>query len=411
MGERHVNRWAIFLAAYAIIFVLGSVSIFSVFGKPLAQAHNWSSIQVSWGLTIYLFSFTLSGIFFGRIADLYGAKKNMYMGALIFGLGWYLTGQVNTLPMFYLTYGVIAAAGSGMMYNPCLAAVMRWFPDKTGQISGLLLSSAAVGPAIQAPLAAMLLQQYPLSTSFALIGICFTAVILLTGWLIETAPADFRPADWNPSPAQRRGASGGPDHTWQQMVRTGTFWLLVTTYVCSTTAGIMLIRSISDMAQKQIGVTATVAAFAVSISTIANFGGRLFLGTFFDKLGGFKSLYLIFATSIAALLIMTAAKTWAMFILCIILLGFAFGGALVVFPPFTRKYFGVQNLGVNYGIMFMGYAGGAFVGPMISSYFIDTYHSFYGSYLVASIVSVIGIFLTILLSRKDKKATSAKTNL
>lgn len=411
MGERHVNRWAIFLAAYAIIFVLGSVSIFSVFGKPLAQAHNWSSIQVSWGLTIYLFSFTLSGIFFGRIADLYGAKKNMYMGALIFGLGWYLTGQVNTLPMFYLTYGVIAAAGSGMMYNPCLAAVMRWFPDKTGQISGLLLSSAAVGPAIQAPLAAMLLQQYSLSTSFSLIGICFTVVILLTGWLIETASAGFRPAGWNPSPAQRRDSSDGADHTWQQMVRTGTFWLLVTTYVCSTTAGIMLIRSISDMAQKQIGVTATVAAFAVSISTIANFGGRLFLGTFFDKLGGFKALYLIFATSIAALLIMAAAKTWAMFILCIILLGFAFGGALVVFPPFTRKYFGVQNLGVNYGIMFMGYAGGAFVGPMISSYFIDTYHSFYGSYLVASIVSVIGILLTILLSRKDKKATSAKTNL
>jgi len=403
MVEKKANRWSVFSAAYAIIFVLGSISIFSVFGKPLAVAHHWTSVQVSWGLTIYLFSFSLSGIFFGRIADIYGAKRNMYMGAVIFGLGWYLTGQVQTLPLYYLTYGVVAAAGSGMMYNPCLAAVMRWFPDRSGQISGLLLSSAAIGPAIQAPLAAILIQKYPLPTAFALIGASFAAIILLTGWLIETAPAGYKPTGWNPAPSQTLAASGGPDHTWQQMISTGTFWLLLATYICSTTAGIMLIRSISDMAQKQIGVTATVAALAVSISTIANFVGRLSFGTFFDKIGGFKSLYLIFATSIAALLLMTTAKTWAVFIVCVLLLGFAFGGALVVFPPFTRKYFGVKNLGVNYGIMFMGYAGGAFVGPMISSYFIDAYKSFYGSYLVAAAVSVVGIFLTILLSRKDRK--------
>lgn len=403
MDEKHVNRWSVFTAAYAIIFVLGSISIFSVFGKPLASAHHWTSIQVSWGLTIYLFSFSISGIFFGRIADLYGAKKNMYLGAIVFGAGWVLAGQVNTLPMFYLTYGVIAAAGSGMMYNPCLAAVMRWFPDRSGQISGLLLSSAAIGPAIQAPLAAILIQKYPLSTAFTIIGICFAGIILLTGWLIETAPTGFKPAGWNPAPTQTAAASGGPDHTWQQMLGTGTFWLLLALFICSTSPGIMLIRSISDMAQKQIGVAATAAAFAVSISTIANFAGRLSFGTFFDKFGGFKSLYLIFASSIAALLLMTIAKTWAVFIVCVLLLGIAFGGALVVFPPFTRKYFGVKNLGVNYGIMFLGYAGGAFVGPMASAYFIDTYKSFYGSYLFAAAVSALGILLTIVLTRVDKK--------
>lgn|GEM_PF-4713435 len=51
----------------------------------------------------------------------------------------------------------------------------------------------------------------------------------------------------------------------------------------------------------------------------------------------------------------------------------------------------------------MGYAGGALVGPMISSYFIDAYKSFYGSYLVAAAVSVLGIFLTVILTRIDKK--------
>lgn len=406
MGEKPTNRWSVFSASYAIIFVLGSISIFSVFSKPLAAAHHWTSVQIAWGLTIYLFSFSLSGIFFGRLADLYGAKRNMVIGAVVFGLGWVLAGQVNTLSMFYLTYGVIAAAGSGMMYNPALATVMRWFPDRSGQISGLLLSSAAIGPAIQAPLAAILLQKYSLSTTFAVIGISFAAIILLVGWMIDTAPVGYKPEGWTPAAHQTVAASGGPDHTWQEMIKTGTFWIVLATYICSTTAGIMLIRSISDMAQKQIGVAATVAALAVSISTLANFIGRLAFGTFFDKIGPFKSLYVIFSASIVALLIMATAKTWPIFILCVLLLGFAFGGSLVVFPPFTRKYFGVKNLGVNYGIMFMGYAGGSFVGPRISSYFIDTTGSFYYSYFAAAAVSVLGVFLTIILARKDKIAST-----
>lgn len=406
MGTKNINRWSVFSASYAIIFVLGSISIFSVFSKPLANAHHWTSVQVAWGLTIYLFSFSISGIFCGRLADLYGAKKNMYIGAVVFGLGWVLAGRVQTLPMFYLVYGVIAAAGSGMMYNPALATVMRWFPDRSGQISGLLLSSAAVGPAIQAPVAALLLQKYPLSTVFAIIGISFAAIILVVGWLVETAPADYKPKGWNPQTKKTISSSSGPDHTWQEMIRTGTFWILLATYICSTTAGLMLIRSISDMAQKQIGVVATVAALAVSISTFANFIGRLAFGTFFDKIGPFKSLYVIFLASIIALLIMATAHSWPIFILCVILLGFAFGGSLVVFPPFTRRYFGSKNLGVNYGIMFMGYAGGSFVGPRISSYFIDTTGSFYNSYFAAAAVSVIGILLTIYLSRKDNKKKS-----
>ena len=37
------------------------------------------------------------------------------------------------------------------------------------------------------------------------------------------------------------------------------------------------------------------------------------------------------------------------------LLGVSFGALLVIYPPLTGGAFGTTNLGVNYGIMFLGY--------------------------------------------------------
>jgi OFA family oxalate/formate antiporter-like MFS transporter len=92
-----------------------------------------------------------------------------------------------------------------------------------------------------------------------------------------------------------------------------------------------------------------------------------------------------------------------MLLVCVILLGFAFGGLLVVFPPITSKYFGSKNLGVNYGLMFLGYAGGSFVGPGLSSYFLDKTGSFSLAYIAAGCLAAIGAILTLVLMFKEKR--------
>ena len=369
------------------------------------QIHGWNSVQVGWGLTIHSFCGAIFGIFFGRLTDRYGAKKNIYTGAVLFGMGWCLIGQVQSLLMFYLVYGVIAGAGAGMMYIPAISTVARWFPDRPGRIAGFLLTSCAAGPAIIAPAAAILIDKLSLQTAFILIGLIFLAIIVLVGWMINAAPIGYKPAGWETNPRTIIAVSGGPDHTWQQMVKTAKFWLLLTLYICSATPGFMLIRSVSDMAQKQIGVTAVVAAYAISTNTIGTFIGCLVFGLFFDKIGACKSLYIIFTISIVVLLLMTVATTWPLFVVCLILLGASFGGAVVIFQPISRKQFGIKNLGANYGILFLGYAGGAFLGPLVSSYFIDKYNTFSGSYLVAIAISAAGILLTFMLARTDKNKT------
>ena len=69
---------------------------------------------------------------------------------------------------------------------------------------------------------------------------------------------------------------------------------------------------------------------------------------------------------------LTVAKSLPYFILCICLVGFSFGGLLVVFAPIVKNVFGSRFYHRNYGLIFIGYGIGAFVGPEISASFYDS---------------------------------------
>lgn len=170
------NRWFIFTSAWIIIFLVASIAIFSVFSEPMTKLHGWSSADYNLAYSLYTLIFAIVAIFAGMITDRYGVKWLMYIGGLLFGLGWFLTASVTTIPMLYVTFSLIAGSGAGMMYNSALVTAMRWFPDKGGKISGLLLSSAAIGPFILSPIAAMIIERFGVLVSFRILGIVFLSV-------------------------------------------------------------------------------------------------------------------------------------------------------------------------------------------------------------------------------------------
>ncbi|GAK40256.1 OFA family MFS transporter [Paenibacillus urinalis] len=402
---KQFNRWAVFAAAWIIIFCVSSVAIYSVFSDPMTKAHGWATSDYNLAYSLYTLIFALIAIYAGRITDKYGARVLMYVGGVLFGLGWFLTGYVQSIPMFYVTFSLIAGGGAGLMYNSALVTAVRWFPDKGGKISGLLLSSAAIGPFILSPVSATLIERMGVVSSYQILGIFYTIAILLTGWLLVSPPADYRPKGWNPDQSTSGSTSTGTvmNYNWKEMLKSPLFYLLFLTLVSASTAGTMMVSSASIIAQDQIGLTAAAGAIIVSISTLANFVGRLSFGVIYDKFGDYAALLVSLLMTIAALLLMTVAKDYTFFAICIILLGFSFGGLLVVFPPLTSKSFGPKNLGINYAIVFVGYSGGSFVGPRIASYYKETTGAFTSAYVSAAVLTAIGIMLVGVIMYMNKK--------
>lgn len=405
------NRWLVFGAAFVITFFIAAIAVFSVFRNPLVDEHGWDATDVSVAMSIYLLFLAISGIGSGRIADRYGATRLMYAGGALFGLGWFLTGYATSIPMLYLTLGVIAGAGCGIVYNPAIATTLRWFPDIRGKVSGLLLASAAIGPAILAPVANWLIESHGVGVALRILGLVFAVFIFACGWAVSSPPEGFRPAGWTP-PDVTVTSSTPRDLTWSKMIATPVFWMMIIMFAAAATSGNMLVSSVSAISQVQVGAVgamdaAAFGAVVVSVSTLANFVGRLSFGALYDILGGISSLILSLGLTIVAMTAMIWASQVAVFVVCVAVLGFAFGGVLVLFPPLTSQRFGMTNIGINYGIMFLGYALGGFIGPRLGATYISTTAVEPAAYVGAIVIALVGVGLAIAVAAMDRKKAPA----
>lgn len=191
------------------------------------------------------------------------------------------------------------------------------------------------------------------------------------------------------------------------MLKNSTFWLMFVTFAFAAASGTMMVASLASITQYQLvgafSDTTALAAFGaiiVSISTLSNFVGRIVIGAVFDKLGGYLSLFIIFAMTMAAMAgLALSGESVVAFTVSVIILGFAFGGVLVVFPPLTSANFGVTNLGINYGIMFVGYAVGGFIGPRLATTLFTEENGYLFTYIGAIVIGLIGVASTWILRR------------
>jgi len=374
--DKVFDRRIIFLGAWISIFLLAVNATFSVLSNNLALERNWSLSDITWAYPLYLFVLSIVGIIAGRYSDKHDCTKLVFFGGIICGLGWIFSGAVNSIPLFFLSFGIITPIGAGMMYNPLLTSTIKWFPDVSGKASGLLLSAASMGPFIMSPI---------LTAGYTSIGVkqtllYFGAVVIVLPVLFSKtqikAPENYVPEGWDPKTNDKKEEVEKVkvnNYTPKEMLKTGAFYKLLFIFMAVAAAGNMMIGVLYTIATVQMEFTPSLAAIAVSVSTISNFIGRLSFGVIYDKIGGTKSLLLsFFITTVSLILIsFTTPSAVVIFFTGVALLGFAFGGPMVVFPPLTRQAFGPNNLGNNYGIIFFGYSLAAFVGPRIATYFFE----------------------------------------
>ena len=108
--------------------------------------------------------------------------------------------------------------------------------------------------------------------------------------------------------------------------------------------------------------------------------------------------------------VLTVAKSLPYFILCICLVDFSFGGLLVVFAPIVKNVFGSRFYNRNYGLIFIGYGIGAFVGPKISASFYDSTGSYVVGYLGSAILAAAAVVL-VFAARKLTAAMQSEKSI
>ena len=398
------------IAAIAIQLCLGTAYIWSIFQSGIASS-IFGGDNAAAGLTfsLLLAMLTTGGTLGGKMQEKYGPRVTVIFGGCILAIGFFAASFVtaNVPWMLWLTYGILGGIGMGFTYSTTIACAQKWFPDKRGFITGIIVAALGFGGVVFTPIIELLLKTFggpgvgELHT-FRVLSLIFIIVCTIGGLFIQNPPKDYVPEGYIPPSADSSKLK--IDYTPGQVLKMPQFYLLTASMMLACMGGLMMIGFAKPIAiAKGMESTATVGVLTISIF---NSFGRLFWGGISDKLGRKKTVIILLSgTAILSLFVNLAS---GLFIYVLIgCIGFFYGGFLSTFPAYASDLFGNKHLATNYGMVLVGFGLGAIISSYIAGYFKNVAASdinlMFPAFVIAAIAAVVGILLILVLKKPSKE--------
>jgi len=396
-----MNRWLVALGGVVLMACLGTVYAWSVYTQPLQAAFGWTSTQATAPFSIAIFFLGVGAVIGGRWQDRAGPRPVALTGALLWGAGNLLAGLGTArfgAAWLYFTYGVMGGLGLGLGYVTPVAAVTKWFLDRRGLGSGLVVGGFGLG----AFLYAHLLRSLPAFSSapspgsagavldaFTASGVAFAILGGAGALLLRNPPA--------PSPSAAAAAPAGPDFTPGRMIRTPQFWAAFAMLFLNVAAGILFISNAVPIMRELTGATLAVAAAVYGTIALANAVGRFLWGAVSDRVGRRAAFAAIYLLQIAVFLVVgrfhslwMVAPLFALVLLC-------YGGGFGVMPSLVADWFGTRHLGVNYGWVLLAWSAAGVVGPGFVAAVKDRTGSYAGALPATAALLALATLLPVLV--------------
>ena len=374
-------------------FFMGIIYVWSVFVIPVSEVYEWEIRQVTL-ITSFMLSFFSVGILAsGKLQSKISADKIVLLGGLLISAGMFTTAFIPAAFawIMFISYGVIGGFGVGVVYNTITSAAQKWFPQNRGFATGLCVGIYGFSTVVFAPLVVMLVQQFGVRHTFIILAAIYLVVILALFRFIRMPDED------NPTSAASEAYLIKKQFTISETIRTREFYFLTLAMMLVTLTFLFLNPSLKIFAAER-GLSESLGTALVMLSGVANATGRLTLPLLSDKVGRERTtIIIIFVTTLVALLLSIAEGVF--FMVAVVLAVFCFGGFPGLFQVLTSDYFGIKNVGANFGAVMVGFAISTLFFPMI----IGMIGNRTTQFIILAILASIGAILIRLLAMSKKK--------
>jgi len=344
-----------------------------VFIRALGTVHGWDRAQISGALSICALSLAVATPVVGALIDRFHLRTVLVTSLLSYGAtvlavplmvkAWGITG-------FFLAFFLIGVFGAGSNTIVYLRVISGWFDRSRGLALGISMAGVALGGAIAAPFAAVMIQRFGWEAGYYSLG----AVPIVLGvplglFLLREAPS---PGGVN---GRSAGTAGPTGRTLSQALTTRAFWLVgVSAFLMAVAingAQIHLVPMLLDR-----GVALSSAAFATTVLAVAALIGRIAAGYLFDRVFAPRAAIGIFALSCGGCAGLLATNAPASVYLCAALLGFGAGAESDLLGYLISRYFGLDHFGKIFGWVFASFMAGSAVGPVLFGMGFDASRSY-----------------------------------
>ena len=404
------NRWWIAVRGTVLQVCLGSVYAWSYFQKPLVENYGWSNSQVAWTFSIAVGFLGLAAAAGGIGLPRFGPRKLAVLGSLLYGCGYFLAAvalRCKSLGLLWLGFGVVGGIGLGLGYVTPIATAAKWFPDKKGLVTGMVVMGFGFGALLMSKLIAP-----GLNAAFrGNLPLVFAGAGLILGGVGLLAALGLR----NPAPAKESIQAPLETGCVRATLGSRQFLLMWLVFFCNIAAGIAIIGFQSPLMQERWArVDPTLPSLSlvaygatlIAASSVFNGLGRLLWGGVSDRIGQLSAFRVMLATQVAAFgALIVADNPWIFgALICYVLL--CYGGGFGVMPSFVLNTFGSRLMPVMYGCVLTAWSAAGVVGPQVIAQLKDQYGaraSVYAFSLGAGLLA-LGLLLSLFLGRPRRAA-------
>ena len=366
------------------------------------------------------------------------------------------SGTIDKLMLLWGTVGFLAGAGIGFAYVCPIAALVKWFPERKGLVTGLAVAGFGFGAFffkgdpyilnfkyLEVPIygAGGFMRAYGVQSLFLVHGLVCLFGITIGALFLRNPPAIASPA----------AAPKTDDSTaWQDTLQNPAFYILWFMFFSGAMAGLMVIGILKPFAGAQLLTAAQslsadgwatealaeaqsemkadysgwLAGFgteldaamkwikdkgaeAVGILAIFNALGRIIWGFVSDRIGRTPTFIAMFLIQAAMLVVLGSLDTTLSLAVGAAIVGFNFGGNFALFPSATADLFGAKNLGANYGWVFTSYGIAGVVGIIAGNAAMTHTGEYRYAFYIAAALCVISAGLAVGLRVMQSRAAKA----
>ena len=393
-----------------LLLFLGLIYAYSVLMAPLKPQFCWSVSGMTLIFAISIVAFTIGNLLAGKIESAVGVRPVYLLGAALLLAGFVGSSLVDgpsALAVVYLTYGVLASLGIGLVYNVVIPVVTSWLPDACGMAQGVSLMGFGMGGFLLGPVAAQLYTVLDWRVAFVGVGVVFSALTVVCSLILREPTSDELAKLPAAVPAQSAGgADAAPvrDCGVAQMVGDRTFRLLYVFLFMLGSMG-MGITGIGKELPASLGADALWAAFVIGFVNVGNGLGRLVAGTLLDRLGRGRTMVgvglLSMVGTILLVLSLLGESTALMTVACLVA-GLAWGAAVVCMPFVTRTEWGMANMASNMAVVNTYSIFGAVLGSWGAGLLAERLGSFIPVLVIMAFMGAAGTLVALALAKSSR---------
>lgn len=371
---------------------------------PIHSEFSWDFKAVSAGVTVFGLIAALMAPVFGRLADARGVRlvalASTFAFAVVFAAFWFVPSSLGGYYAFWAALGLVGIGSTPVTWS---RAVSLWFARNRGLALGIMLLGTSLAGVVVPQIAHRAIDAGGWRMAFPIVALLPLLVSLPVGllWFREPSVAE--------RPAGLADANGGiPGLSLREAARGYRFWvLLVSILVVALAYGGAHIHMAQMVALH--GFDTGTAASVIGVVAIGILSGRLGVGVLFDRFWapGVACVSLLLPAA-SAWLLMGTAHALPPLMLGGFLLGFAAGAESDVIAFLAARYFGMRHYGAIYGVLYMPFAIGSAISPILYGAVRDATGGYDAMLAAACAMFVVGGGLLLTLGRyPDDRSTYA----